>query len=74
MLSIDRKGLDVLGKFVGPMMDDGSHEYEWKELRLPLKEEARDVEAFCKQLVEMEDEAVKNVSSFSGLPLGPNGS
>lgn len=71
MLSMDRKGLDVLGKFVGPMTDDGSHEYQWKELRLLLKEEAPDVEMFCKRLVEMEAEAVKNVSSFSGLSLGP---
>ncbi|XP_076903607.1 uncharacterized protein LOC143558710 [Bidens hawaiensis] len=72
VLSIDRKGLDLLGKFVGPMADDGSHEYQWKELRLLLKEEAPDVEAFCKRLVEMEEEAIKNVSSFSGLPLEPN--
>ncbi|KAK1409475.1 hypothetical protein QVD17_36001 [Tagetes erecta] len=72
VLSIDRKGIDVVGKFVGAMMDDGSHEYEWKELRLPLKEEARDVETFCKRLVEMEEEAVKNVSLFSGLPLERN--
>ncbi|MFS8012719.1 putative FMN-binding split barrel, hem oxygenase HugZ-like superfamily [Helianthus anomalus] len=72
VLSVDRKGLDVLGKFVGPMMDDdGSHEYQWKELRLMLKEEAPDVETFCKRLVEMEEEAIKNVSSFSGLPLEP---
>ncbi|KAL8247683.1 hypothetical protein R6Q59_008899 [Mikania micrantha] len=72
VLSIDRKGLDVLGKFAGPMRDDRSHEYEWKELRLLLKEEAPDVETFCKRLVEMEHEAIKNVSSFSGLPLDPN--
>ncbi|KAI7752678.1 hypothetical protein M8C21_029211 [Ambrosia artemisiifolia] len=72
VLSIDRKGIDVLGKFVGPMMDDGSHEYQWRELRLLLKEEAPDVETFCKQLVEMEEEAIKNVSSFSGLPLEPH--
>ncbi|XP_076910263.1 uncharacterized protein LOC143567842, partial [Bidens hawaiensis] len=72
VLSIDRRGLDVLGKFVGPMTDDGSHEYQWRELRLPLKDEAPDVETFCKRLVEMEQEAIKNVSSFSGLPLEPN--
>lgn len=72
VLSIDRKGIDVLGKIAGPVMDDGSREYEWKELRLLLKEEARDVETFCTRLVEMEAEALKNVSGFSGLPLEEN--
>ncbi|KAI3793346.1 hypothetical protein L1987_35963 [Smallanthus sonchifolius] len=72
VLSIDRKGLDVLGKVVGPIMDDGSREYQWKEMRLLLEEEAPDVETFCKRLVEMEKETIKNVSSFSGLPLEPN--
>ncbi|KAK9061189.1 hypothetical protein SSX86_018369 [Deinandra increscens subsp. villosa] len=72
VLSIDRKGLDLLGKVVGPMMDDGSREYEWKEMRLLLKEEAPDVETFCKGLVEMEGETIKSISSFSGLPLQPN--
>lgn len=72
VLSIDRKGLDMLGKVVGPMMDDGSREYQWKEIRLPLTEEARDVETFCKRLIEMEEEAIKNISAFSGLPLEAN--
>lgn len=47
-------------------------EYEWKELRLVLKEEARDVETFCRRLVEMEEESIKNISAFSGLPLEAN--
>ncbi|KAI3721160.1 hypothetical protein L2E82_32165 [Cichorium intybus] len=72
VVSIDRKGIDLLGKVVGPTMEDGSREYEWKELRLVLKEEARDVETFCRRLVEMEEESIKNVSAFSGLPLKPN--
>nr|XP_043634461.1 uncharacterized protein LOC122605567 [Erigeron canadensis] len=72
VLSIDRKGLDLLGKVMGPMMDDGSREVQWKEMRLQLAEEARDVETFCKRLVEMEEEAIKNVSAFSGLPLDAN--
>ncbi|XP_015876978.1 uncharacterized protein LOC107413528 [Ziziphus jujuba] len=67
MVSIDRKGFDVLGKVPGPVLKDGFGQYQWKEFRFSLKEEARDVEKFCRQLVEMEEEAVKNVSSFSGL-------
>ncbi|KAF7132090.1 hypothetical protein RHSIM_Rhsim09G0165500 [Rhododendron simsii] len=67
MLSVDRKGFDVLGKILGPVRNDGSREYQWKEFRFAFKEEARDVETVCRQLVEMEEEALKNVSSFSGL-------
>ncbi|KAE9451445.1 hypothetical protein C3L33_16687, partial [Rhododendron williamsianum] len=67
MLSVDRKGFDVLGKVLGPVRNDGSREYQWKEFRFAFKEEARDVETVCRQLVEMEEEALKNVSSFSGL-------
>ncbi|GKC49207.1 L-ectoine synthase, partial [Tanacetum coccineum] len=72
VLSIDRKGLSLLGKVLGPMMDDGSHEYQWKELRLLFSEEARDVETFCKRLVEMEKDTLKNISGFSGRPLNEN--
>lgn len=67
MLSIDRKGFDVLGKVPSPPMKDGFGEYQWKEFRFTFREEARSVEAFCSQLVEMEEEALKNVSSYSGL-------
>lgn len=67
MLSIDRKGFDVLGKGPSPVVKDDFEQYQWKEYRFSLKEEARDVETFCRQLVEMEEEAVKKVSSFSGL-------
>ncbi|XAR72024.1 hypothetical protein NMG60_11018513 [Bertholletia excelsa] len=67
MLSVDRKGFDVLGKVLGPVRKDGSREYQWKEFRFTLKEEASDVESFCRQLAEMEEEALKNVSSFSGI-------
>ncbi|XP_058181747.1 uncharacterized protein LOC131300094 [Rhododendron vialii] len=67
MLSVDRKGFDVLGKVLGPVRNDGSREYQWKEFRFAFKEEARDVETVCRQLVEMEEEALKDVSSFSGL-------
>lgn len=67
MVSIDRKGFDVLGMVPSPALKEGFGQYQWKEFRLKLKEEACDVEKFCRQLVEMEEEAVKNVSSFSGL-------
>ena len=67
LLSVDRKGFDVLGKVLGPMMNDGSRVYQWKEFRFTFKDEARDLEMFCQQLVRMEEEALKNVSSFSGL-------
>ena len=68
MLSIDRKGFNVLGKVTTPVVDeDGYVEYEWKEYRLSLEEEAHDVESFCRQLVEMEEEVVKKVSGLSGL-------
>lgn len=67
VLSIDRKGFDVLGKVPSPPMKDGFGEYQWKEFRFTFREEAHSVEAFCSQLVEMEEEALKNVSSYSGL-------
>ena len=67
LLSVDRKGFDVLGKVLGPGRADGSREYEWKEFRIIFKEEARHIETFCRQLAQMEEEALKNISSFSGL-------
>ena len=67
VLSVDRKGFDVLGKLPNPGVKDGTGHYQWKEYRFMLKEEASDVESFCRQLVEMEEEAIKKVSSFSGL-------
>ncbi|KAL2526439.1 hypothetical protein Adt_11493 [Abeliophyllum distichum] len=67
LLSIDRKGFDVLGKVFGPVMNNGPQMYQWRELRFMFKEEACDMETFCQRLVEMEEEALKNVSSFSGI-------
>lgn len=66
-LSIDRNGFDVLGKVPSPVLKDGCSQFQWKEFRFTLKEEASDVETFCRQLVEMEEEAVKKVSGYSGL-------
>ncbi|XP_052185501.1 uncharacterized protein LOC127797053 isoform X2 [Diospyros lotus] len=59
LLSVDRKGFDVLGKVLGPMMNDGSRVYQWKEFRFTFKDEARDLEMFCQQLVKMEEEALR---------------
>ena len=67
MLSLDRKGFDVLGKVRSKATNDEIDEYQWKQFRFTFKEEARDVESFCHQLVQMEEEAVKKVSGFSGL-------
>ncbi|XP_059457760.1 uncharacterized protein LOC132187460 isoform X1 [Corylus avellana] len=66
-LSIDRNGFDVLGKVPSPVLKDGCSQFQWKGFRFALKEEANDVETFCRQLVEMEEEAVKKVSGYSGL-------
>ncbi|KAK6145341.1 hypothetical protein DH2020_022161 [Rehmannia glutinosa] len=67
LLSVDRKGFDVLGKVLGSVKNDGSRDYRWKELRFTFKDEARDVETFCQHLLEMEEEALKKVSHFSGI-------
>ncbi|XP_027773696.1 uncharacterized protein LOC107021108 isoform X3 [Solanum pennellii] len=67
LLSIDRKGLDVVGKVLGPIRSDGSREYQWRELRIAFREEAHTVETFCRQLVEMEEESLKSISNFSGI-------
>ncbi|KAL6131432.1 PREDICTED: uncharacterized protein LOC101292842 [Fragaria vesca subsp. vesca] len=67
MLSVDHKGFEVLSKVAGPLSKGDIGQYQWKEFRFNLKEEARDVESFCRQLVEMEMDAVKEVSSHSGL-------
>ncbi|PKI74709.1 uncharacterized protein LOC116187999 [Punica granatum] len=64
ILSLDRKGTDVLGKVPNPTSNE---QFQWKEFRFTFKEEAPDVEALCCQLVEMEEEAIKKVSSYSGL-------
>lgn len=67
ILSIDAKGFDVLAKVIGSVNDDGSHEYQWKELRFAFKNVAPDVETFCQRLLEMEEEALNKISSAAGL-------
>lgn len=67
ILSVDRKGFDVLAKVLGSVKGDGSREYQWKELRFTFKDAASDVEAFCQLLLEMEGEALKKASSITGM-------
>ncbi|CAL1374479.1 unnamed protein product [Linum trigynum] len=66
MLSVDRKGFDMLAK-VAAVGNDGICDYQWKEYRFSFKEEAFDLETFCGQLVEMEEEVVKKIGNYSGL-------
>lgn len=67
ILSVDMKGFDVLAKVLGSVKGDGSREYQWKELRFAFKDEASDVETFCQRLLEMEEEALKKISSVTGI-------
>uniref|UniRef100_A0A7N0V464 FMN-binding split barrel n=1 Tax=Kalanchoe fedtschenkoi TaxID=63787 RepID=A0A7N0V464_KALFE len=68
LLSVDRTGFDIVGKVPRSAVNDGgSVTYEWKQFRVPLKQEARDIETFCQQLVVLEDETLKSLSSYSGL-------
>ncbi|WOL14893.1 hypothetical protein Cni_G23674 [Canna indica] len=64
ILSLDHKGFDVLAK-VGA--GNFSLQYTWKEFRFTFKEEAEDMEAFCRMLIELEEEALQRVKGFSGL-------
>ncbi|KAL2329595.1 hypothetical protein Fmac_017176 [Flemingia macrophylla] len=66
MTSIDCKGFDILAKVNSPLKD-GIGGFQWKEFRFMFKEEAKDVEMFCSQLVEMEEEMINKVSTSSGL-------
>ena len=54
MLSLDRKGFDILGKVHSKMTKGEGDECQWKQFRFTFKEEARDAESFCRQLVQME--------------------
>lgn len=68
MLSIDQNGFDVLAKIPEAITSSGlSQQYGWKEFRFTFKDEARDIEAFCRMLVELEEEALQSVKNYSGL-------
>ena len=65
MVSLDIKGFDLLGKVPGE--EEGGDEYQWREFRFEFEEEMKDVEAFCQQLVEMEQEVVNKFTDHTGL-------
>lgn len=68
MLSVDRKGFDVLGKVPAATSSNGlTQQYMWKEYRFNFEEVATDIEAFCRLLVELEERILKSVKSYSGL-------
>lgn len=65
MVSVDKKGFKLLGKV--PSEEDAGDEYQWREFRFEFEEEVKDVEAFCHQLVEMEQEVVSKFTDHTGL-------
>ncbi|KAG5399238.1 hypothetical protein IGI04_021052 [Brassica rapa subsp. trilocularis] len=65
MVSVDTKGFDLLGKV--PSEEEAGDEYQWREFRFEFEEETKDVEAFCHQLVEMEQEVVNKFTDHTGL-------
>ncbi|KAL6907481.1 hypothetical protein ACP4OV_002520 [Aristida adscensionis] len=68
LLSIDHRGFDVLAKVPESASTvDVPQQYHWKELRFTFKEAAKDVEDFCRMLVELEEETVQSIKSYSGL-------
>lgn len=68
MLSIDQNGFDILAKVPETVTSSGLGQlYGWKEFRFTFKEAARDIEAFCRMLVELEEETLQSVKSYSGL-------
>ncbi|RCV17252.1 hypothetical protein SEVIR_3G210100v4 [Setaria viridis] len=68
MLSIDHHGFDVLAKVPERItLANVSQQYHWKEFRFTFKEPAKDAEGFCRTLVELEDEVLQSVKTYSGL-------
>uniref|UniRef100_A0A1J3I2R6 DUF2470 domain-containing protein n=1 Tax=Noccaea caerulescens TaxID=107243 RepID=A0A1J3I2R6_NOCCA len=65
MVSVDKKGFDLLGKV--PSEEEAGDEYQWREFRFEFEEDVKDVEAFCLQLVEMEQEVVNKFTNHTGL-------
>ncbi|KFK37838.1 hypothetical protein AALP_AA3G035700 [Arabis alpina] len=65
MVSMDKKGFYLLGKV--PSEEEGGDEYQWREFRFEFEEEVKDVEAFCHQLMEMEQEVVNKFTNHTGL-------
>ncbi|OEL26833.1 hypothetical protein BAE44_0012148 [Dichanthelium oligosanthes] len=49
------------------ILTDVPRPYHWKEFRFSFKEPAKDAEDFCRTLVELEQEVLQSVKSYSGL-------
>lgn len=68
MLSVDHHGFEVLARVPErATAPDVPQQYHWKEFRFTFKEAVKDVEDFCRMLVELEEEALHSVKSYSGL-------
>lgn len=68
MLSVDHHGFDVLAKVPeSAILADVPRQYHWKEFRFTFKEPAKDAEEFCRMLVGLEEEVLKNMKRYSGL-------
>ncbi|BAF11627.1 uncharacterized protein [Oryza sativa Japonica Group] len=68
LLSIDHHGFDVLAKVPEKaVLLDVPRQYVWREFRFSFKEAAKDIEDFCRMLVELEEEALQSMKSYSGL-------
>lgn len=64
ILSVDRKGFDVLGKVSSDLKDDASSSshFEWKDFSFSFGREVEDIETFCCFLAKMEEEALNRIS------------
>uniref|UniRef100_A0A0E0J245 Uncharacterized protein n=1 Tax=Oryza nivara TaxID=4536 RepID=A0A0E0J245_ORYNI len=70
LLSIDHHGFDVLAKVPEKaVLLDVPRQYVWREFRFSFKEAAKDIEDFCRMLVELEEEALQSMKSYSGFAL-----
>ncbi|KAM3229426.1 hypothetical protein ACQJBY_060345 [Aegilops geniculata] len=68
LLSVDHHGFEVLARVPErATAPDVPQQYHWKEFRFTFKEAVKDVEDFCRMLVELEEEALHSVKSYSGL-------
>lgn len=64
IISVDRKGFDVLGKVATDLKKDASasSNFEWKDFSFSFGREVEDIETFCFLLSKMEEEALKQIS------------
>eukprot|EP01018_Ginkgo_biloba_P034134 Gb_28031 [translate_table: standard] len=66
LLSVDRKGFDVLAKISAEAKEDSlSSHFQWKEFSFSFGTYVGDIEKFCRLLAKMEEEALKQMSGFT---------